>query len=59
MPGTVEGRDSWLRREETERERGAHREPHKENTSPNPLTWKMRETNFCEYFPLAGLKNLS
>ena len=50
--GAAEGREPWSQRNvrererEREREKAAHRGPHKKNTSPKPLTGKIRRDDF-------------
>ena len=54
IAGAIDRRESWSQRErerereekEKERERGEHRGSHKENTFPEPLTWKTRGAGF-------------
>lgn len=55
------GGERALNEERGERERSTQgiRASPKENTSPNPLIWKMRGADFCEYLQLAELKNWS
>ena len=48
IAGFHEGRESWPRR--TARETGAQKDKHKKNTSPKPLTRKIRSAYFHGFF---------
>ena len=55
-PDCGERRD---RDRERDKERGVPRESHKENTSPKPLTGKMRGADDHEFLPQVELKDWS
>ena len=55
--GAVEGREPWSRKKVTES--GKHRDTHKANTSPKPLSGKMRGAEFHEFLQQVGFKDWS
>ena len=52
--GAAEGREPWSWRKE--RRSGTHKDMHKENPSPEPLSGKMKEAEFYEFLKIVGLK---
>lgn len=54
MVSAAEGREPWSQRRE--KESGAHRGSHKENTFPMPVVGKSRGADFPEFCNQQGLK---
>lgn len=55
MVSAEEGREPWSQRRE--KESGAHRGSHKENTFPMPVVGKSRGADFPEFLQSAGLED--